>query len=149
MQPVGPGLRGVFLQGSQEQAGVPVLALGAVEPLPLDVGAHRLRHQVPDALPPPQRPPDLGGGDVVGDPLFHQVNVVLVSPQKIGLVDEFLSVVSGPADAHQAVFFHDFSDVLQLPQIGDPKRFQHVTSTEQFNLWDTWKGKLNEKFGLV
>lgn len=139
----------MFLQGSQEQPCVPVLALGTVQPVPVDVRAHRLRHQVTNALTPPQGPADLGGGNVICDPLFHEVNVILMSPQNIRFVDEFLNIVSSPTDTHKAMFFHNFSDVLQLPQIGDPKRFQHVTSTKQFNLWDTLKRKLNEKFDLV
>lgn len=70
-----------------------------------------------------------------------------MSPQKIGFIDELLDVVSSPTDANKAMIFHYFSDVLQLPQIGDPKRFQHVTSTKQFNLRGTLK--TNEKQGLV
>lgn len=64
------------------------------------------------------------------------MNVVLIFPQNIRFIDEFLNAVSSPTDAYKAIILYNFSDVLQLPQIGDPKGFQHVTSTKQFNLWD-------------
>lgn len=102
----------MFLQGSQEQPSIPVLALGAVQLVPLDVRPNHVRHQVANALPPPQGSPDLGGGNIICDPFFHKVNVILMSPQNIRFVDEFLNIISNPTDTHKAVFLHNFSDVL-------------------------------------
>lgn len=55
------GLRGVPLQRCQGDPGIPVFALGVVQIMLLDVLLDKVRHQVADALAPPECSADLGG----------------------------------------------------------------------------------------
>ncbi|CAJ0939337.1 unnamed protein product [Ranitomeya imitator] len=75
----------------------------------------------------------LGGGDVVGDPLLHQVDIVPVLPQDIGLIDELAGVAAHPGDADQTERRHNFYNVLRFPKVRDPERLQHVGSTKKLN----------------
>lgn len=118
------GLCGVPLQRSQGDPSIPAFTLRVVQLMLLNVLLDQVRYQVADALAPPERPPDLGGRDVIGDPLVHQVDVALMSPQHIGLVDEFLSVTASPSDTDEPKVGHDLRDVLHLPQVGHAEGLQ-------------------------
>lgn len=104
----------------------------------LDVFLDEIWYQVANALAPSEGSPDLRGRDVVGDPFVHQVNVGLVSPQHIRLVDESLSIVSSPGDADEPVVPHDAGDVLALPQVGDAEGLQQVRPAQQLDRGHVW-----------
>lgn len=103
----------------------------------------KLWDQVADALAPCEGSPDLGGRDVIGDPLVHQVDVVLVFPQHVGFIDELLSIISGPRNTYEPVVPHDFGDVFTLPQIGDAEGLQYICPTQQLYPWHIWEEKGN------
>lgn len=100
-------------------------------------------YQVANALSPSEGSPDFRGWDVVGDPFVHQVNVVLVFPQHVGLIDEFLSVIPSPRDTYEPVVAHDFGDVFTLPQVGNTEGLQYICPTQQLYLWPIWEEKEN------
>lgn len=109
----------VFLQGSQDDPNIPLLALRAVQVMLFDILSDKVWHQVANALAPSEGSPDLCGGDVIGDPFIYQVNVVPVFPQCIGFVDEFLSIVSSPSNTDEPIVSYNSGDILTLPQIGN------------------------------
>ena len=76
---------------------------------------YKIGDQVANALAPPEGSPDLRGGDVIGDPFVHQVNVVLVFPQYVGFVDELLGIIPSPSNTYEPVVSQDFGDILTLP----------------------------------
>lgn len=95
----------------------------------------KLWYQVADTVAPSEGSPDFRGRDVVGDPLVHQVDVVLVFPQHLGFVNKFLSITSSPRDAYESIVLHDSDDVLTLPQVGDAEGLQCICPTQQLYLW--------------
>ena len=53
-------------------------------------------HQILDTVSSPDRSSDLGGAHIVGDPLCHYVNIILILCQQVGVVNELLWVRSFP-----------------------------------------------------
>lgn len=144
-------IRGVSLQRSQANPSIPLLALQVIQIMLFNVFPDKLWDQVADALAPSEGSPDFCGWDVIGDPLVHQVDVVLVFPQHVGFVDEFLSIISGPRNTYEPIVAYDFGDVLTLPQIGDAEGLQYICPTQQLYLWHIWeeKGKIASRSAFL
>lgn len=105
----------VSLQRSQDHSNIPLLTLRAIQIMLFNIFFDKIGYQVANALAPSEGSPDLRGGDVIGDPFIHQVNVVLVFPQHVGFVDELLGVIPSPSNTYESIVPQDFGDILTLP----------------------------------
>ena len=105
----------VSLQRSQDHSNIPLLTLRAIQIMLFNIFLDKIGYQVVNALAPSKGLPDLRGGDVFGDPFFHQVNVVLVFPWHIRFVDELLSIIPSPSNTYEPIVSQDFGDILSLP----------------------------------
>ena len=68
---------------------------------------------------------------IICDPLWDDVDVVLVSGQQVGVVDEFLRVRSLPGDDHDAVVPDDGGEVVLVPEPGHGEALQQVRAAQQ------------------
>lgn len=139
----------VSLQRSQDNPDIPLFTLGAIQAVLFDVFLDNIWYQVANALAPPEGSPDLGGRDVIGDPFVDQVNVGLVSPQHIGFIDEFLSIVSSPGNTYDPIVSHNCGDVLTLPQVGNTEGLQQICPTQQLDLRHGWGEEENTASGFA
>lgn len=125
----------VFLQRSQHDTSVRLLALSGVEPPILDVFEDGVGQQVPHAVATPQPTADVCGRHVVGHPLAHHVDAAPVRPEEVRALDEAAHVKAATGDARQSVGAHDLLHVLVLPQPRYPEGLQHISATQQQQMW--------------
>ena len=68
---------------------------------------------------------------VIGNPLGDDVDVVLVSGQQVGVVDELLRVGALSGDDHDAVVPDNGGEVVLVPEPGHGEALQQVRAAQQ------------------
>ena len=68
---------------------------------------------------------------IISNPLGDDVDVVLVSGQQVGVVDELLWVRALPGDDHDAVVPDDGGEVVLVPEPGHGEALQQVRAAKQ------------------